>query len=125
MPEHHLDPPLEMDSLPLDPPATGKSFESHKHSRRDYAIGIGLLLLVVFLWTASNFVTQVRLQNKTANGPVQLCFLSGLICWGVWEALPVCTVLSLLTVLIRLPLSRGAESRTSQRAPFRCTFCHF
>jgi len=58
MPEHHLDPPLEMDSLPLDPPVVGKSFESHKHSRRDYAIGIGLLLLVVVLWTTSNFVTQ-------------------------------------------------------------------
>lgn len=28
--------------------------------RRDYLVGIGLLLVVVFLWTASNFVTQVR-----------------------------------------------------------------
>jgi solute carrier family 35 protein F5 len=27
---------------------------------RDYAVGIGLLLIVVFLWTSSNFVTQVR-----------------------------------------------------------------
>ncbi|KAH9969008.1 hypothetical protein BC827DRAFT_1167055 [Russula dissimulans] len=46
-----------MDSLPLDSPV-GKSFETHKHSRRDYTIGIALLLLVVFLWTTSNFVTQ-------------------------------------------------------------------
>jgi hypothetical protein len=27
--------------------------------RKAYAIGIGLLLVVVFLWTSSNFVTQV------------------------------------------------------------------
>ncbi|TFK41046.1 hypothetical protein BDQ12DRAFT_600688 [Crucibulum laeve] len=27
-------------------------------NRRDFAIGVGLLLLVVFLWTSSNFVTQ-------------------------------------------------------------------
>lgn len=29
-------------------------------SRRDYLVGIGLLMVVVFLWTSSNFVTQVR-----------------------------------------------------------------
>ena len=28
--------------------------------RRDYLIGICLLLVVVFLWTSSNFLTQVR-----------------------------------------------------------------
>ena len=28
-------------------------------SRRDYLLGIGLLLLVVLLWTSSNFITQV------------------------------------------------------------------
>lgn len=33
-----------------------------KRKRREYTIGIGLLLCVVFLWTASNFVTQVREQ---------------------------------------------------------------
>lgn len=27
--------------------------------KNDYAIGIGLLLLVVLLWTASSFLTQV------------------------------------------------------------------
>jgi solute carrier family 35 protein F5 len=27
--------------------------------RKAYAVGIGLLLVVVFLWTSSNFVTQV------------------------------------------------------------------
>ncbi|KAF8507143.1 hypothetical protein F5888DRAFT_1603171 [Russula emetica] len=36
----------------------GKSHVSQKLARRDYAIGICLLLLVVFLWTTSNFVTQ-------------------------------------------------------------------
>lgn len=29
-------------------------------SQRDYLVGIGLLLIVVILWTASNFLTQVR-----------------------------------------------------------------
>ena len=57
----HLYPPLEMDSLPVQSPVIGKSHLSDKLARRDYAIGICLLLLVVFLWTTSNFVTQVRL----------------------------------------------------------------
>jgi hypothetical protein len=57
------DPPLEMDTLPVQPQSTGKSRKSpelHKLARSDYAIGICLLLLVVFLWTTSNFVTQVQ-----------------------------------------------------------------
>lgn len=33
--------------------------QPRKLKKRDYAIGIGLLLIVVFLWTLSNFVTQV------------------------------------------------------------------
>ena len=33
--------------------------QSHMQSRRDYLIGILLLLCVVVLWTSSNFVTQV------------------------------------------------------------------
>jgi hypothetical protein len=28
-------------------------------TRREYLHGIGLLLIVVFLWTSSNFITQV------------------------------------------------------------------
>jgi hypothetical protein len=55
---HLYPPPLEMDSLPA---VMGKSHVSDKLARREYAIGICLLLLVVFLWTTSNFVTQVRL----------------------------------------------------------------
>jgi hypothetical protein len=42
-----------MDSLP-SPAGRGKS----PTSRNDYTVGICLLLLVVFLWTGSNFVTQ-------------------------------------------------------------------
>lgn len=30
-----------------------------QRARRDYIVGICILLVVVFLWTASNFVTQV------------------------------------------------------------------
>lgn len=34
--------------------------QTQMKSRRDYVIGIILLLCVVILWTTSNFVTQVR-----------------------------------------------------------------
>ncbi|KAH9985406.1 hypothetical protein BJV74DRAFT_878665 [Russula compacta] len=47
-----------MDSLPAHSSPTGESPLSHKISRGDYAVGICLLLVVVFLWTTSNFVTQ-------------------------------------------------------------------
>jgi hypothetical protein len=57
----------EMDSIPaLAGPPTASS--SHAKSiggmndRRNYAIGIGLLLIVVLLWTSSNFLTQVTLR---------------------------------------------------------------
>lgn len=65
--EHRLDLPIEMDSLPVQPSATGKSLASDKPalSRRDYVVGICLLLAVVFLWTTSNFVTQVRLECQS------------------------------------------------------------
>jgi uncharacterized membrane protein YdfJ with MMPL/SSD domain len=33
--------------------------QNSKHDRRNFVIGILLLLLVVFLWTSSNFITQV------------------------------------------------------------------
>jgi hypothetical protein len=73
MPEHCLDLTIEMDSLPVQPSATGKSPVSHKPalSRRDYIVGICLLLLVVFLWTTSNFVTQVRLECQSHHWSVQ------------------------------------------------------
>lgn len=57
---HLYPPPLEMDSLSPQSPVIGKSHVSHKLARSNYAIGIGLLLVVVFLWTTSNFITQVR-----------------------------------------------------------------
>ena len=44
--------------------------QPRKLKKRDYAIGIGLLLVVVFLWTSSNFVTQVKF----------FCFLFVLFC---------------------------------------------
>ena len=58
MSARHPGSPIEMDSLPAQSLVIAKS---HKVARRDYAIGICLLLLVVILWTTSNFVTQVRL----------------------------------------------------------------
>ena len=60
MSQDGLDPPLEMDTLPIHPSSTGKSPAPNKLAQRDYAVGICLLLSVVFLWTASNFVTQVQ-----------------------------------------------------------------
>ncbi|KAI0307763.1 hypothetical protein B0F90DRAFT_1676978 [Multifurca ochricompacta] len=49
-----------MDSLPapLSSLSTVKSPSSHKRAPSDYTVGICLLLLVVFLWTSSNFITQ-------------------------------------------------------------------
>jgi len=70
MSERHLDPPLEMEPLPAQPSVTGKPPASFKLARRDYAVGVCLLLLVVFLWTASNFVTEVRLESD--HWPVRL-----------------------------------------------------
>ena len=63
MSECHLDPPLEMESLPTQPSATGKPPTGRKLARRDYTVGVCLLLLVVVLWTASNFVTEVCLES--------------------------------------------------------------
>ena len=59
---------LEMDfeSSPAPPRSrsriSGKSTVSpaRKVARKEFIAGIGLLMCVVFLWTGSNFVTQVR-----------------------------------------------------------------
>jgi hypothetical protein len=66
MSELDCDPPLEMDSLPTTslPAGEGKSPASSKQAWSDYTVGICLLLLVVFLWTGSNFVTQVCLHDR-------------------------------------------------------------
>ncbi|KAI0271335.1 hypothetical protein BC834DRAFT_858956 [Gloeopeniophorella convolvens] len=61
MPDHDSVPPsspLEMDQLSAHESSRGKSPALTKLARSDYAVGIGLLLIVVFLWTSSNFVTQ-------------------------------------------------------------------
>lgn len=39
-------------------------------TRREYIHGIGLLLVVVFLWTSSNFITQVIHCNFATHGPL-------------------------------------------------------
>ena len=49
-----------MDSQPIIEDGQGDSDSRNAvASRRDYLLGIGLLLLVVLLWTSSNFITQV------------------------------------------------------------------
>lgn len=48
-------------------PSTESSSKARKSAiediegRRNYLVGIGLLLLVVLLWTSSSFLTQVRI----------------------------------------------------------------
>ena len=39
-----------------------KTVRSLVNDRREYLVGIILLLIVVFLWALSNFVTQVRVD---------------------------------------------------------------
>lgn len=126
MPEHHLDLPIEMDALPAQPSATGKYPASHKSalSRRDYIVGICLLLLVVFLWTTSNFVTQVRLESQ--KSPLVCSIYDSYACLGsiprgIRETFLVRAILSSIPAVAR-SLSRPAVSRTSQRARLRCTF---
>lgn len=36
-----------------------KENDESRPRKKAYAVGIGLLLVVVFLWTSSNFITQV------------------------------------------------------------------
>lgn len=46
------------ESVSGQPSDGAKSLSTLK--KQDYLLGIGLLLVVVFLWTSSNFITQVR-----------------------------------------------------------------
>lgn len=62
---------IEMDTLATHPRRPSRSWSMSRGKpvspgpatsldKKDYTIGIGLLLIVVFLWTSSNFLTQVR-----------------------------------------------------------------
>ena len=57
-----------MDSLGYGPANplrnTAKTIRALVNERREYLVGIALLLIVVFLWALSNFVTQVRRTNS-------------------------------------------------------------
>jgi hypothetical protein len=48
------------DKIPVPPSAAALN-------KRDYAIGILLLLSVVVLWTSSNFITQVSTRVNKSN----------------------------------------------------------
>ena len=52
----------EMDSISAPPTASSSHAKSIGGMNKNYAIGIGLLLIVVLLWTSSNFLTQVILR---------------------------------------------------------------
>ena len=126
MSEHPLDPPLEMEPLPVQPSATGKSPTPRKLAQRDYAVGVCLLLLVVFLWTASNFVTEVRFDSHLESVRLTISYActSGLVHWGIRETFPVCSVLSSLFAVV-CSLSHRVASPISQRAHFRCISYRF
>ena len=51
--------PMDVGTSEADPS------RASKRSRADYLLGVGLLLVVVFLWTASSFITQVRVGIAT------------------------------------------------------------
>lgn len=51
----------------MDTPGDASVFAKLKGLKRDYVVGIGLLLIVVFLWTSSNFITQVRVLGSGAK----------------------------------------------------------
>ncbi|KDQ19586.1 hypothetical protein BOTBODRAFT_170660 [Botryobasidium botryosum FD-172 SS1] len=58
------------------PPATTADERRRQNSNhREYLIGIGLLLLVVFLWTAANFLTQA-LYETGYNKPFLVTYLN-------------------------------------------------
>ena len=52
-----------------------KTIRSLINDQREYLVGIILLLIVVFLWALSNFVTQVRVDSFSpyAGLIVSLC----------------------------------------------------
>ena len=52
---------IEMETLHERESHSRGEGDKTEHSRRDYFIGVCLLLVVVLLWTLSNFVTQVSM----------------------------------------------------------------
>jgi len=47
-----------------------KTIRTLVNDRREYLVGIALLLIVVFLWALSNFVTQVRGTPSRPHAPL-------------------------------------------------------
>lgn len=47
-----------------------KTIRTLMNDRREYLIGIGLLLIVVFMWALSNFVTQVGDNHFSSHVPL-------------------------------------------------------
>ena len=74
------------------------TFSTSPHSptlkRRDYAIGICLLLIVVFLWTSSNFITQASHDPWTTSSVTRRLFAPGSIWCGVQQTILVCAIAS-------------------------------
>ncbi|ETW87333.1 hypothetical protein HETIRDRAFT_469269 [Heterobasidion irregulare TC 32-1] len=73
-----------MDALPIPSLSLSRSHSRakspalHPLDKRQYALGIGLLLLVVVLWTSANFVTQVRpcVRGRTSLRDLTITYLN-------------------------------------------------
>ena len=63
-------PAIEMNSLSPGSQSRGRaSLPFGPAGKRNYVLGIGLMLFVVFMWTVSSFVTQV------SNSLAFMCYL--------------------------------------------------
>lgn len=91
--------------------------------KRDYAIGICLLLVVVFLWTSSNFITQAsRDPCWTTCSVTRRLLAPGSIWCGVQQAILVCDIASAgVLTLIDDP---ALEWHISIQAPLRYILYH-
>lgn len=136
-PPPHAPLQLQMDALPSlslsRSRSRAKSPALHPLDKRQYALGIGLLLLVVVLWTSANFVTQVRPSVRPcAPGPRAATSLRDLTfrirtCSSADTKSPSCasSLRSRRDTSIGAGADSRAASRTSTRARSRSTSCRF
>jgi hypothetical protein len=59
--------------------------------RREYVVGIALLLVVVFLWVLSNFITQVHANHFSFSAQLIVPLCVGYFSRRIRETLPVCS----------------------------------
>lgn len=79
-----------------------------------HTVGMGLLLVVVVLWTASNFLGSVRLQIPRVQGENH-------------ETKPCCTTFAYTILFDRqsLPTIHTQSLSSSPTLTPRCSYCHY